>query len=369
MFVFRFPFEDETTRLTTSDSATPCDAAPRRTSAKPETQQAEVEREKRSVDKGEWKGGSSFGNSGTELVDESVGGYRRLSRRRATSNTEQEGSREEKRTVSKADRKTRQRRVQETKRERIEPGPPFLAPSSAPLVSYLFVTVSLVSHEPINIFFDSREARLSRLRDSARRLGKEENTKESGKGIVAVSPDHLWREKEEIRVAPICDDEWKPACAGCSFARPNRFTAFLSSGFLRELTISLVRLLSRIQKALPPRLSLPSRYKREYPVSLPCRPILVINFQVVQQRPCPTGPACGHASALHLHPVKCRKLVKARAVMCRIASRIAGRKEKRLTTVYNPAYPFTSSLKPQLDDGSVTSSADPKAEIARLRFN
>ncbi|EGI68746.1 hypothetical protein G5I_02525 [Acromyrmex echinatior] len=44
-------------------------------------------------------------------------------------------------------------------------------------------------------------------------------------------------------------------------------------------------------------------------------------------------------------------------------------KEKRLTTVYNPAYPFTSSLKPQLDDGSVTSSADPKAEIARLRFN
>jgi len=45
------------------------------------------------------------------------------------------------------------------------------------------------------------------------------------------------------------------------------------------------------------------------------------------------------------------------------------RKEKRLTTVYNPVYPFTSSLKPQLDDGSVTSSADPKAEIARLRFN
>ena len=30
------------------------------------------------------------------------------------------------------------------------------------------------------------------------------------------------------------------------------------------------RLLSRIQKALSPRLSLPSRYKREYPVSLPC---------------------------------------------------------------------------------------------------
>ncbi|KYN36714.1 hypothetical protein ALC56_08505, partial [Trachymyrmex septentrionalis] len=33
-----------------------------------------------------------------------------------------------------------------------------------------------------------------------------------GKGIVAVSPDHLRREKEKIRVAPICDDEWKPAC-------------------------------------------------------------------------------------------------------------------------------------------------------------
>ncbi|KYN36718.1 hypothetical protein ALC56_08509, partial [Trachymyrmex septentrionalis] len=31
-------------------------------------------------------------------------------------------------------------------------------------------------------------------------------------------------------------------------------------------------------------------------------------------------PACGRASALHLHPVKCRKVVKARAVMCRIAS-------------------------------------------------
>lgn len=68
---------------------------PRRTSVKPETQQAEVEREqKRTEGREEWKGGSSFGNSGTELVDESVGGYRRLSRRRATSNTEQEGSRE-----------------------------------------------------------------------------------------------------------------------------------------------------------------------------------------------------------------------------------------------------------------------------------
>jgi len=39
---------------------------------------------------------------------------------------------------------------------------------------------------------------------------------------------------------------------------------------------------------------------------------------------CPTGPACGRASALHLHPVKRRKLVKAWAVMCRIANRIAG---------------------------------------------
>ncbi|KYM83863.1 hypothetical protein ALC53_05723 [Atta colombica] len=69
-------------------------------SAKPETQQAEVEREKRTVGRGEWKEGSSFGNSGTELVDESVGGYRRLSRRRATSNTEQEGSRKEKRETN-----------------------------------------------------------------------------------------------------------------------------------------------------------------------------------------------------------------------------------------------------------------------------
>ncbi|KYN20574.1 hypothetical protein ALC57_07063 [Trachymyrmex cornetzi] len=73
---------------------------PRRMSAKPETQQAEVEREKRTVDREEWKEGSSFGNSGTELVDESVGGYCRLSRRRATSNTEQEGSREEKRETN-----------------------------------------------------------------------------------------------------------------------------------------------------------------------------------------------------------------------------------------------------------------------------
>ncbi|KYM83869.1 hypothetical protein ALC53_05729 [Atta colombica] len=48
--------------------------------------------------------------------------------------------------------------------------------------------------------------------------------------------------------------------------------------------------------------------------------ILVINFQVVQQRPVRLDPACGRASALHLHPVKCRKLVKAQAVMCRIAS-------------------------------------------------
>ncbi|EFN64814.1 hypothetical protein EAG_03584 [Camponotus floridanus] len=66
-------------------------------------------------------------------------------------------------------------------------------------------------------------------------------------------------------------------------------------------------------------------------------PILVINFQVVQRCPvelrndvidgareqegwllrCPAGPACGRASAWHLHPVK-RKLVKAQAVMCRI---------------------------------------------------
>lgn len=73
---------------------------PRRMSVKPETQQTEVEREKRTECRGEWKGSSSFGNSGTELVDESVGGYRRLSRRRATSNTEQEGSREEKRETN-----------------------------------------------------------------------------------------------------------------------------------------------------------------------------------------------------------------------------------------------------------------------------
>lgn len=33
---------------------------------------------------------------------------------------------------------------------------------------------------------------------------------------------------------------------------------------------------------------------------------------------CPTGPCCGRASAPHLHPVKRRKLVKARAVICRI---------------------------------------------------
>lgn len=93
---------------------------PRRMSAKLETQQAEVEREKRTMVRGEWKGGSSFGNSGTELVDESVGGYRRLSRRRATSNTEQEGSRERRngkrrkrkrrrRAASKAERRTGQK--------------------------------------------------------------------------------------------------------------------------------------------------------------------------------------------------------------------------------------------------------------------
>ncbi|KYQ60084.1 hypothetical protein ALC60_00908 [Trachymyrmex zeteki] len=57
-------------------------------------------REKDRGDREEWKEGSSFGNSGTELVDESVGGYRRLSRRRATSNTEQEGSREQKRETN-----------------------------------------------------------------------------------------------------------------------------------------------------------------------------------------------------------------------------------------------------------------------------
>lgn len=139
------------------------------------------------------RGGSSFGNSGTELVDESVGGYRRLSRRRATSNTEQEGSREEKREtndgeeggeatrwIERQDRDERRRgrgnEQRRRERERIlflrlyryfhgrspllkpvaVPGPPFPAPSSAPLASYLFVTVSLVSHEPINIFFDVR---------------------------------------------------------------------------------------------------------------------------------------------------------------------------------------------------------------------
>jgi len=148
----------------------------------------------------EW--GLSFGNSGTELVDESVGGYRRLSRRRATSNTEQEGNWEEKREtnvgeegeparrIERQDRDERRRgrenrgkererereKERERERERIlflrlyryfhgrspllkpvaVPGPPFSAPSSAPLASYLFVTVSLVSHEPINIFFDVR---------------------------------------------------------------------------------------------------------------------------------------------------------------------------------------------------------------------
>lgn len=162
---------------------------PRRMSAKLETQQAEVEREKRVEGRGGWKGGSSFSNFGTELVDESVGGYRRLSRRRATSNTEQEGSWEEKRETtekeeeSQADRRTGQRRAWKRKREEREgkrerilflrlyryfhgrspllkpvavPGPPFPASSSVPLASYLFVTVSLVSHEPINIFFDVR---------------------------------------------------------------------------------------------------------------------------------------------------------------------------------------------------------------------
>lgn len=34
------------------------------------------------------EGRGSSGNSGTEFVDESVGGYRRLSRRRVTSNPE-----------------------------------------------------------------------------------------------------------------------------------------------------------------------------------------------------------------------------------------------------------------------------------------
>ncbi|EZA55317.1 hypothetical protein X777_04770, partial [Ooceraea biroi] len=68
---------------------------------KPETAS---EKRKREQDYGEarsekgWRG--SPGNSGTELVDESVGGYRRLLRRRATSNTEQEGGREEKREAN-----------------------------------------------------------------------------------------------------------------------------------------------------------------------------------------------------------------------------------------------------------------------------
>lgn len=88
----------KTTRLTATDSAAPCDAAPHvrkaRDTAGGSRKGTEKDRE------GEWKGGSSFGNSGTELVDESVGGYRRLSRRRATSNTEQEGSREEKRETN-----------------------------------------------------------------------------------------------------------------------------------------------------------------------------------------------------------------------------------------------------------------------------
>lgn len=98
---------------------------PRRMSAKPETQQAEVEREKRTESRGEWKGGSSFGNSGTELVDESVGGYRRLSRRRATRATRNKrdavrrnGKRRRRR--SQADRRTGQRRAQKRKREKGE---------------------------------------------------------------------------------------------------------------------------------------------------------------------------------------------------------------------------------------------------------
>ncbi|KYM83865.1 hypothetical protein ALC53_05725 [Atta colombica] len=53
-----------------------------------------------------------------------------------------------------------------------------------------------------------REARLFRLRDSATpRKGRE--YRGPGHGIVAVSSCHLWREKEKIRIALICDDEWK----------------------------------------------------------------------------------------------------------------------------------------------------------------
>jgi len=60
---------------------------------------------------------------------------------------------------------------------------------------------------------------------------------------------------------------------------------------------------------------------------LPCPLIPSLSFYVrhlvysILYRP--TGPACGRASTRHLHSVKRRKLVKARAVVCRIASRTA----------------------------------------------
>lgn len=82
MFVSRFSFEGENYTANYEELIRRC-AMPRKARAKRERENRPLGEEGKRREK---RRGSS-GNFGTELVDESVGGYRRLLSRRATSNT------------------------------------------------------------------------------------------------------------------------------------------------------------------------------------------------------------------------------------------------------------------------------------------
>jgi len=105
----------------------------------------------------------------------------------------------------------------------------------------------------------------------------------------------------------------------------------LSSPIIRGLEYTALLLLCNFLFSLSLSLSLfLSSFSFSYSISLS---FYSLNISCILLFIVRLDPACGRASALHLHPVKCRKLVKAQAVMCRIASCIAG--EQRLR--YSPA--------------------------------